>query len=257
MEDVGIVSGNALKGMRGTLDRNGALVAVEATIMPDLQVERAIAKLNAATDALAAADAERLINRIFVIRILQSLSLDSTCWAKLVLSAGVQGGGLSLKVAGAQLAIAAHIAQLDTLDSRLLKDAVRCAMSALDAFGWIDLPDELLFLTAPGECRDAQPQQEKERSANAVGNEIAALIINFVLVGHTQDACRAKPALDRLQVWKTAHLRHGLTIWHVPVPRRTEITRARTIAPPTSKYRTTPRRNSRLEFGWVVFMFRL
>ena len=52
-----------MNGIGGTSPGDGTLVAVHTAVVADLQVERAVAEQGAALDALAAADAERFVNR--------------------------------------------------------------------------------------------------------------------------------------------------------------------------------------------------
>ena len=72
-------------------------------------MQRAVAKHRAAFDAFAATDTEWLINGIFVIRIFDEITFDCAGGAELIFGSGVELVGLRLEIAGAELAVTAHI----------------------------------------------------------------------------------------------------------------------------------------------------
>ncbi len=92
------------------------MITVQTTLMAYLEKEGAVAERGAAFDTFAAADTQLFVNNIFVIGMLNKSALDGSRWAELVFRSGVQGVGLRLEVAGAELAIPAHGEFVDTFD---------------------------------------------------------------------------------------------------------------------------------------------
>jgi hypothetical protein len=85
--------------------------------MPDLQHERAVAKGRAALDTPTAPDAQRFVNGVFVIRLLNEFSPDGTRGTNLVFGGTSEGCGAGLEKSEAQPAIAALLGPMDTLHS--------------------------------------------------------------------------------------------------------------------------------------------
>ena len=142
-QQVRLVGRHAAERLRGAGHGDRALVAVLAAVVPHLQVERAVAEGVAALHALAAADAQPLVDRVLEVRVFDERPPDGPGRAKLVLGAGVQRDRLGLEVAGAEIAVAAHREAVDALDGRFVQHAVRGAVAAGDALARIDLPDQL------------------------------------------------------------------------------------------------------------------
>ena len=90
LQQIRLVGRHAAEGVAGADLGDGAFVAVHAAVVPHLQEERAVAEAVAALDALGAADAEPLVNRVFVIGVLDVGALDGGGGAEAVLRAGVQ-----------------------------------------------------------------------------------------------------------------------------------------------------------------------
>ena len=97
LQQVGMIGRHAAEGVAGADLGDRAFVAVHAAVVPHLQEERAVAEAVAALDTLGAADAELLVNRVFVIGVLDVGALDGRRRAEAVLRAGVQVVGLRLE----------------------------------------------------------------------------------------------------------------------------------------------------------------
>jgi hypothetical protein len=109
--------------------------------MPHLQVERSIAESIAPFDAFGAANAQRFIDGVLVIRILDKRALDSGSRTELILGARIQVVGRRLKISRAELTVAADGVGVHTLNGGLLEHTTRGAEAASDAFLRVDLPD--------------------------------------------------------------------------------------------------------------------
>ena len=141
LELVGLAGWHALDCVGGTSAGDGTLVAVDTAVVPDLQMQRAVAEHRAAFYTLCATDAERFINRVFVVRVFDELPLDCTGRAELVFSGGGEFIGLRLEITGAELAISAHVETMDAFHCRLFQHALGRAPATLRAFPRVNLPD--------------------------------------------------------------------------------------------------------------------
>ena len=134
LEQVGAVGGHAPPRVGGAVARDRALVAVEAAVVPHLELERAVAEGRAALDALAAADAERLVDQVLVVGVLHERAPDrpgrGRAGSRRTRSSRVHAG---LEVAEAELAVAADGVAVHALDRRGREHAAGGALAALDA----------------------------------------------------------------------------------------------------------------------------
>ena len=94
--------------------RNRAVVAVDASIMTNLQEQRTISEAVAALNTLCATNTKPLIDHVFVVRILDKSSLDGGCGAQLVFRSGVQIVWRGFEIAGAKLAVPAERVTVNT-----------------------------------------------------------------------------------------------------------------------------------------------
>jgi hypothetical protein len=133
----------------------GALVAVVADVVFDLEVERTIPERGATPDALGAPDAQFLVDDILEIGFFDVPPFNSRCRAKLVFAAGGAGVGIGFQVAAAQIAISAQVIGMDTLYSRRGFDALRSTPSTLCTSKRVDLPDPFLL------CRTGKSSDSK------------------------------------------------------------------------------------------------
>jgi len=100
---------NAMNRIRGAGASDGTFIAVNAAVMPDLEMERAIAEHRATFHTFTATDAERFVNRVFVIWVFDKLPFDCAGGAELIFSGGIELVRLWFEVTGAKLAVTAHI----------------------------------------------------------------------------------------------------------------------------------------------------
>src|SRR5690242_2451168 len=85
------VSGRDTPECIGRADfRDGAFVAIHATVVAHLKEERSIAKSITTFDTFGAADAQLFINGVFVIWIFDKAAPNGSRGTELVLRAGVQ-----------------------------------------------------------------------------------------------------------------------------------------------------------------------
>jgi hypothetical protein len=89
-QEVRMACWNASKRVPGADLRDGALVAIHATIVAHLEKKRPIPKPIATLDAFGATDAKFLVDRVFVIRIFHETSFDSCGWAQTVFRARIE-----------------------------------------------------------------------------------------------------------------------------------------------------------------------
>jgi len=141
---VGVGDFHTADGVGGAHAGDGALVAVDAEVVHDLQVEGAISEGSAALYAFGAAHAELLIDDIFEVGFFDELAGDGRSGAQLVFAAGVEGVASRLEIAATEVAIPAEVVSVDALDGRGGQDAVGGAPSALGTQKGVDLPHPLL-----------------------------------------------------------------------------------------------------------------
>ena len=129
--------------------------------MAHLQKERAVAEGVTTFNTLSASDAQRFINRVFVVRVLDKSTFYRSGRAKLVFGAGVQCSCFRFKKAGAKVAIAAHCEGVDTFDGGPLKYAIRSAVATGDANLRVNLPNGIVLssLAEKRRPRCAKPGQ--------------------------------------------------------------------------------------------------
>ena len=150
LQQIGLIGRHPAEGVAGANLGNGAFVAVDAAVVPHLQEERAVAETVTALDAFGAANAQPLVNGVFVVGILDVSPLDGGGGALAVLRAGVQVVWLGLEVAGAKLSVAADGEGIHAFVGGLFEDAGRGAVAAAHALHRIDLPHGALG-TAPSD----------------------------------------------------------------------------------------------------------
>ena len=142
--------------------RNRAFVAIHAAVVPNLQEQGTVPEPGAAFHAFGAAAAEGLVARVSVLGILDVGAPDRRGRTQAILGACVEVIGVGLEEPGAKLAVAAHRIGMDAFDGRLLQDAMRGAVTAVNTLLRIDLPNHSLGASA----RCQQPcQADKAESA--------------------------------------------------------------------------------------------
>ena len=132
---------------------DGAFVAIDATIMPDLEKQGAVAEAITALDTLGATDAQLFVDGVFVVGIFDVGSLDGRRGAQAILRPGIEVIGLRLKVPGAELAITANRVGVDTFHGGLFQHAVGGTVAVLS-----NLCDKLRLSLRAAYCgRDGIP----------------------------------------------------------------------------------------------------
>ena len=174
LEQIGLARGHAAEGLGRTGARYGAFVAMHATVVADLEEQRAVAETIATLDTLRAADAERLVNLVFVIRIFDERAFDRSGRAKLVFGGGRERVGLRFEIAGAKIAVAAHREGVNTLHGGLFEHAVGRTVTAANAFIGIKLPNPILGFRAAGQHAAESGQPSDAENPRAVAQEGAA-----------------------------------------------------------------------------------
>jgi hypothetical protein len=173
LQQIRLVCWDSAEGVAGTDFGDRALVAVNAAVMPHLKEKGAVAEAVAALDALGAADAELLINRILVIGVLDVGAFDGGSGAEAVFRAGVQVVRIGLKVAGAKLAIAADRVGVNALDGGLLEDAMGGAIAAAHTLHRVNLPNGAFGRAARGYDAYQASQAGESGGTGAVAEELA------------------------------------------------------------------------------------
>jgi hypothetical protein len=101
------------------------LVAVQAAVVSDLEIEGTVAEGVAAFYAFPAADTQFFVDRVFEIGIFDERPFYGSARAELAFGAGVPYFRARLEVAATQVAVAAHRVRVDTFHGRMGEDAVR------------------------------------------------------------------------------------------------------------------------------------
>jgi len=148
-EDVWLVGGDATKRPGRTSARNGTVVAVDATVVANLQVQGTVPKGLAPLHALAATNAQGFVNPILEIGVFDKRPLDGSDRTELVFRCRVQLLCLRAEIATAQVAVTAHVVGMDALHRGWREDAFRGTTSALCALLRIELPERVPALCTP------------------------------------------------------------------------------------------------------------
>ena len=131
---------NARNGPGGAHLRDAAFVAVQAQLLPDLEIQGPVPEGRAALHAFAAAVAQVRVDGVFEIGFLDELPGDGPGRAEHVLRCGVQFLRPAPVIAAAQVAVAAHLVRVHAADGRNAHHAAGLAPAALDALVRVDLP---------------------------------------------------------------------------------------------------------------------
>ncbi len=211
LQDLRLAGRDAMERLRGTSDRNRALVAPQAAIVLDLQVQRSVHQ-GAADDALATADAQRRVDRVLVETLARFLldepAFDRSGRAHLVLGRRVQGQIVHLEIARADVAESAHVETVDALDRRYVQHAVGSAIAAAGALVGVQLPDHrLVFRAASRQKSPGAGQCDHTGRAQSVVQEPAAILFWGCLRHHILlvSSCRLITARGRSQRCSRPH----------------------------------------------------
>jgi len=214
LEPVRLAGRHSLDRVSGAGAGDGTLVAVDTMVVSDLQMERAVAEHRAALHAFGATDAERFVDRVFVVWVFDELPLDRAGRAELVFSGGGEFVGLRLKVTGAELAIAAHVETVDAFHRRLFQHAFRRAPAALRTFPRVNLPDRAGGASAPDQTQKHTAQADHAGTTHDVAEKIPAIHRRTVFHGSAQPVYCVQPLHTPLP----AHERRSNTQATAPIP---------------------------------------
>ena len=93
---------------------NGALVAVQTAVVPDLHMQGTVSKRGTSFYTLGTANAELLINDIFKIGFLDKPALNGSSWTELILGTGFPFSP-RFEIAPAKITIATQVIGMHTL----------------------------------------------------------------------------------------------------------------------------------------------
>ena len=135
--------------------------------MTNLQEQRTISKSVATLNAFGATNAKTLINRVFVIGVLDKCAFYRRCGTQLVLRTCVQVVWLWFEISGAKLAIPANGVRMNALHRGLLKHATGGTKVATHTFLRINLPNcsPRYTATADYSYQTSQPRQHSNSPA--------------------------------------------------------------------------------------------
>jgi len=135
--------------------------------MTHLQDERTVAERSACLYTLAAANTQRFVNGVFIIRLLDKFSPDGPGGTQLVLCRARKRTGTRLEESKTQFTVTAHLEAVDTLDRGRFKNTIRSAPAALNALCGVQLPDGPPRTDRPDQRRIARRTPAKLRTAAA------------------------------------------------------------------------------------------
>ena len=163
-----MIDRHTFEGIAGADLRDGTLIAIHASIVAHLQVERTVAKPIATFHTSPAADAEFLIDGVLVVRILDERALDGVGRAELVFSSGIKIVRIGDEITGAQLAVTADRVRMNALHGRLWQHAMSGAFVAAQTARRIDLPDSRFRLAAQCDSSGERAQAGHRGEASPV-----------------------------------------------------------------------------------------
>src|SRR5262249_23139405 len=140
LEQIGLARRHPQKRVAGANLRDGAFVAVYATVVPHLEKERAVTETVTPLNAFGASDAQMLVDRVFIIWVFDECSLDRCGRTEAVLGTSVEIVRSRFEVPGAKLAVTTNRVGVNAFYRRLLQHAVGRAVAATHTFLRVDLP---------------------------------------------------------------------------------------------------------------------
>jgi len=151
--------------------------------MADLKEQRAVSEGGAALDALGATGAERFVDRVLVVRILDKSSFYCSSRTKLVFGTRFQHVRAKFKIARAKITISAYGVKLHTLDRGILQHTIRRAVLTRHAFVRINLPDHVRFLVLASRGTGHNTQSGQASTPETVSQEISP-VDYFIIFCH-------------------------------------------------------------------------
>lgn len=176
LQQVGLAGRYAAEGVPGADFGDRALVAVQATIVPHLQEQRAIAKSVAALDAFGATNAQPLVNSIFVIGVFDVSPFDGRGGTLAIFRASIEIVRFRFEETGAELAIAANGEGVNAFHRRLLEHATGGAIATAHALLRIDLPNRALNRAPPRHYPEQAAEACHGGHSRAVPQELAPVL---------------------------------------------------------------------------------
>jgi len=171
LQQIRLARGHATESVARTGAGDGALIAMDAAVVTDLQEERAVSKTVAALDTFRAADAQLLVNGVFVVGVFDERAFDGGGGAKLILGGSGERIGFGLEITRSEIAIAAHGVGVNALHRGLFQYAFRGAIAAPHTFLRVNLPDPFLRLGAICQHPAERAEAGHRRDAGAVAEE--------------------------------------------------------------------------------------
>ena len=135
-------------------------------------MQRTVAKHRATFHTFAATDAERFVNRVFVIWVFDELPFDCAGGTKLIFGGGIKFIRLRFKVTGAELAVTAHIETVNAFHGGKFEYAFRRAPAALRTFPRINLPDGITGVGFSNYTGQHAAETDEARTAKNIAHEI-------------------------------------------------------------------------------------
>lgn len=154
-QQVRLACRDAAKSIAGANFGNGALVAVDTSIVAHLEKQRTVAEAITAFNAFGAPNAQPLVDGVFVVRIFHERALDGGSGTETILRAGIEIVWFGLKIARAELAIAAHREGVHAFHRGLFQHAMGRAVATMKTLLRVNLPHCCLG----GTVRSNQPEQ--------------------------------------------------------------------------------------------------
>lgn len=148
---------------------NGALVAVLAAVVADLQMQRTIAKRGTSGHAFGTSDAQIFVDNVFEIGLFDETPFDGRRGAKLVFGSGVEVGNARFKIATTQIAVATKVVGVYAFYGRFAEHTVGSTASALGTFERVDLPHGATsFRVSGGNTCQSQHSKGQRKAACCV-----------------------------------------------------------------------------------------
>src|SRR5262249_19675398 len=151
-----------------------AFIAVYTTVVAHLQKKRAVPEPVAALDAFGAADAQMLIDRVFIVRVFNERSLDRCGGTEAIFGAGVEVVRSRFEISRAKLAVAANRVGVNALYGRLLEHTVRRAIAATHAFLRVNLPNSGFGSASPGDYPKQTAHSRHRSHPRAIAQKLAS-----------------------------------------------------------------------------------
>ena len=184
LEQIRLRGGNFLNRFRRTVQSDGALVALFAECLIDLQEERPVAEGDATVDAFSATDAQVFVDDVLEVRQLDFTAANRTGRTELVFRTGMTRNRLRIEKARTEIAVTTQCEIVETFDRRNGQHATVSATAAADTALRINLPSRCigsrLFFDGK-EARQANDSDRRRSSADR-SQKFTSLCVHRVIV---------------------------------------------------------------------------